>query len=160
MRYEYDILLCTLFLLFFTAVVVGFDTSIYTVSEGDGQAELCVNITVPRRQDIGTVTFNLTVETQNGSAGIASNSAQSQLFYFIFSCSCRIKNDSSSKLHDKIRAESLDFRLVCDACITSSHMPSILQSQLYLQCYVISDLMYALQHQILIMHTCCHFRGN
>ena len=91
MRYEYyNILLCTPFLLFFTAVVVGFDTSIYTVSEGDGQAELCVNITVPRRQDIGTVTFNLTVETLNGSAGIASNPAQSQLFYFIFSCSCRI----------------------------------------------------------------------
>ena len=74
-----------LFLLFFTAVVVGFDTSIYTVSEGDGQAELCVNITVPRQQDIGTVTFNLTVETQNGSAGIASNPAQSQAFYFNFS---------------------------------------------------------------------------
>ena len=143
MRYEYyDILLCTPFLLFFTAVVVGFDTSIYTVSEGDGQAELCVNITVPRRQDIGTVTFNLTVETLNGSAGIASNPAQSQLFYFIFSCSCRIKNDYSSKLHDKIRAESLDFRLVRDACITSSHaIHTSVSTQIYL--HVISDLMYA-----------------
>ena len=31
----------------------------------------CVStITVPRQQDIGTVTFNLTVETQDGSAGI------------------------------------------------------------------------------------------
>ena len=42
------------------------------VDELDGQVELCVNITVPRRQDIGTVTFNLTVETQDGSAGISS----------------------------------------------------------------------------------------
>ena len=54
-----------------TAVVVGFERRIYTVDEGDGQVELCVNLTVPRRQDIGTVTFNLTVETQDGSAGIA-----------------------------------------------------------------------------------------
>ena len=52
-------------------MVVGFERRIYTVDEGDGQVELCVNITVPRRQDIGTVTFNLTVETQDGSAGIA-----------------------------------------------------------------------------------------
>ena len=62
-----------LLLLLFTAVVVGFERLIYTVSEGDGQVELCVNITVPTRQDIGTVTFNLTVETQNSSAGIANN---------------------------------------------------------------------------------------
>ena len=57
-------------LLFYTAVVVGFDRHLYTVDELDGQVEVCVNITVPRRQDIGTVTFNLTVETQDGSAGI------------------------------------------------------------------------------------------
>ena len=56
-----------------TVVMVGFERRIYTVGEGDGQVELCVNITVPRRQDIGTVTFNLTVVTQDGSAGIASN---------------------------------------------------------------------------------------
>ena len=53
-----------------TAVMVGFERRTYTVGEGDGQMELCVNITVPRRQDIGTVTFNLNVETQDGSAGI------------------------------------------------------------------------------------------
>ena len=53
-----------------TAVVLGFERRTYTVNEADGQVELCVNITVPRRQDIGTVTFNLTVETQDGSAGI------------------------------------------------------------------------------------------
>ena len=51
---------------------MGFDRHLYTVGEGDGQVELCVNITVPRRQDIGAVTFNLTVETQDGSAGISS----------------------------------------------------------------------------------------
>ena len=50
--------------------MVGFERRIYTVNEGDGQVQLCVNITVPRRQDIGTVTFNLTVETQDGTAGI------------------------------------------------------------------------------------------
>ena len=53
-----------------TAVVVGFERRTYTVNEEDGQVELCVNITVPRQQDIGTFTFNLTVETQNGTAGI------------------------------------------------------------------------------------------
>ena len=58
------------FAVFLTVVVVGFERSIYTVGEEDGQVELCVNITVPRQQDIGTVTFNLTVETQDGSAGI------------------------------------------------------------------------------------------
>ena len=51
-------------------MVVGFERSVYTVGEGEGQVELCVNITVPRRQDVGTVTFNLTVETQDGTAGI------------------------------------------------------------------------------------------
>ena len=54
-------------------MVVGFERHTYTVGEDGGQVELCVNITVPRRQDIGTVTFNLSVETQNGSAGIANN---------------------------------------------------------------------------------------
>ena len=58
------------FAVFLTVVVVGFERSVYTVGEGDGQVELCVNITVPRQQDIGTVTFNLTMETQDGSAGI------------------------------------------------------------------------------------------
>ena len=53
-------------------MVVGFERRLYTVDEEDRQVELCVNITVPRRQDIGTVTFNLTVETQDGSAGIYS----------------------------------------------------------------------------------------
>ena len=58
-----------------TAVVVGFERSIYIVGEEDGQVELCVNITVPRRQDIGTVTFNLIVETRDGSAGITLQTA-------------------------------------------------------------------------------------
>ena len=56
------------------AVVVGFESRTYTVDEADGQVELCVNITVPRRQNIGTVTFNLIVETQDGSAGIGNGS--------------------------------------------------------------------------------------
>ena len=62
-------------LYFLTVVMVGFERSIYTVGEEDGQVELCVNITVPRRQDIGTVTFNITVETQDGSAGITLQTA-------------------------------------------------------------------------------------
>ena len=57
-------------LFYLTVVMEGFERSVYTVGEGDGQVELCVNITVPRRQDIGTVTFILTVETQDGTAGI------------------------------------------------------------------------------------------
>ena len=57
-------------------MVVGFERSLYTVGEEDGQVELCVNITLPRRQDIGTVTFSLTVETQDGSAGIQYTRSQ------------------------------------------------------------------------------------
>ena len=53
--------------------MVGFERRTYTIGEEDGQVELCVNLTVPRRQDIGAVTFNLSVETQNRSAGIAND---------------------------------------------------------------------------------------
>ena len=60
-------------LLWFTAVVVGFERHTYRVREMEGQVELCVNITVPRQQDIGTVTFNLTVETQDASAGTSNS---------------------------------------------------------------------------------------
>ena len=59
------------FIVVFTAVVVGFERHLYTVGEQNGQVELCVNVMVPRLQEIGTVTFNLAVETQDGSAGIA-----------------------------------------------------------------------------------------
>ena len=59
--------------------MVGFDVRLYTVGEQDGLVELCVNVTMPRRQDIDTVTFNLTVETQDGSAGIANRRS----IYFI-----------------------------------------------------------------------------
>ena len=69
---------------FLTAVVVGFERLVYTVGEEDGLVELCVNITVPSRQDIGTVTFNITVETQNGSAGI-SYSRNKNAIYFTLS---------------------------------------------------------------------------
>ena len=62
-------------------MVVGFERSLYTVGEEDGQVELCVNITVPRRQDIGTVTFSLTVETQDGSAGIQYTRSQNAIYF-------------------------------------------------------------------------------
>ena len=52
-------------------MVVGFERRLYIVGEENEQVELCVNITVPRQQDIGTVNFSLTVETQDGSAGIS-----------------------------------------------------------------------------------------
>ena len=60
-------------------MVVGFERRMYTVGEADGQVELCVNITVPRQQDIGTVSFNLNVETQDGTAG-TYNIANSNYF--------------------------------------------------------------------------------
>ena len=62
-------------------MVVGFERHLYTVGEEDGQVELCVNITLPRRQDIGTVTFNLTVETQDGSAGIQYTRSQNTIYF-------------------------------------------------------------------------------
>ena len=71
---------------FLPAMVVGFERHTYTVGEGDGQVELCVNITVPRRQDIGTVTFNLTVETQNGSAGISYSRSQNSICFTLIGC--------------------------------------------------------------------------
>ena len=71
---------------FLPAVVVGFERRTYTVGEGDGQVELCVNITVPRRQDIGTVTFSLTVETQNGSAGISYSRSQNSICFTLIGC--------------------------------------------------------------------------
>ena len=52
-------------------MVVGFERRLYTVGEEDRQVELCVTITLPRRQDIGTVNFSLIVETHDGSAGIS-----------------------------------------------------------------------------------------
>jgi len=42
------------------------------VNETDGQVELCVNVTRPADQNIGDVTFNLTVETQDGTAGMSN----------------------------------------------------------------------------------------
>ena len=61
---------------------MGFERCLYSVGEEDRQVKLCVDITVPRRQDIGTITFNLMVETQNGSAGISCSRSQNIMFYF------------------------------------------------------------------------------
>ena len=69
-----------------TVVVVGFERCLYTVGEEDRQVEVCVNITVPRQQDIGTVTFNLTVETQNGSAGISYRRRQNVICFTLIGC--------------------------------------------------------------------------
>ena len=62
-------------------MVVGFERRLFTVGEEDGQVELCVNITEPRRQDIGTITFSLTVETQDGSAGIQYTRSQNAIYF-------------------------------------------------------------------------------
>jgi len=67
-------------------VVVGFERRLYTVGEEDRQVELCVNITMPRRQNIGTVNFSLTVETQDGSAGIAWNKSQNSVYFNWIGC--------------------------------------------------------------------------
>ena len=54
-------------------MVVGFERHTYTVREREEQVELCAKITMPGQQDIGTVTFNLAVETRDGSAGISNS---------------------------------------------------------------------------------------
>ena len=61
------------FLFVVTDVVVGFERHTYRVRERGGHVELCAKITVPGPENIGTVTFNLTVETQDGSAGITNS---------------------------------------------------------------------------------------
>jgi len=51
---------------------VGFERTTYVVNETDGQVELCVNVTRPEDQNIGDVTFNLIVETRDGTAGMSN----------------------------------------------------------------------------------------
>ena len=51
---------------------MGFDRTTYMVNETDEQVELCVIVSVPEDQNIGDVTFNLAVETQNGTAGTSN----------------------------------------------------------------------------------------
>ena len=45
-----------------------FNETMYMVNETDEQVELCVIVSVPEDQNIGDVTFNLAVETKNGTA--------------------------------------------------------------------------------------------
>ena len=54
-------------------MVVGFERRTYTVREREEQVELCAKIRMPGQQDTGTVTFNLTVETQDASAGTSNS---------------------------------------------------------------------------------------
>lgn len=51
---------------------MGFETTTYMVNETDGQVELCVNVTQPSDQNINGVTFNLAVETQDGTASMSN----------------------------------------------------------------------------------------
>ena len=51
---------------------MGFERTTYVVNETDGQVELCVNVTQPENQNIGDVTFNLIVETRDGTAGMSN----------------------------------------------------------------------------------------
>ena len=53
-------------------IVVEFERTTYMVNETDEQVELCVTVRVPEDQNIGDVTFNLAVETQNGTAGTSN----------------------------------------------------------------------------------------
>ena len=66
--------------------MVGFERPLYIVGEEDGQVELCVNITMPKRQDIGTINFSLTVETQDGSAGISCSKSQNSVYFNWIGC--------------------------------------------------------------------------
>jgi len=61
--------------------VVGFERTTYMVNETDEQVELCVIVSVPEDQNIGGVTFNLAVETQNGTASMSSK-FWVEFFYF------------------------------------------------------------------------------
>ena len=51
---------------------MGFERTTYMVNEKDEQVELCVIVSVPEDQNLGGVTFNLAVETQNGTAGMSN----------------------------------------------------------------------------------------
>ena len=51
---------------------MGFERTVYVVNETDGQVELCVNVTLPEDQNINGVTFNLAVETQDGTASMSN----------------------------------------------------------------------------------------
>ena len=51
---------------------MGFERPTYVVNETDGQVELCVIVIQPADQNIGDTTFNLIVETQDGTAGMSN----------------------------------------------------------------------------------------
>jgi len=55
---------------------VGFNETTFLVNETDEQVELCVIVSVPEDQNIGDVTFSLTVETQNGTASTSKIAAE------------------------------------------------------------------------------------
>ena len=52
--------------------MVGFERTTFVVNETDGFVELCVNVTVPASQDLNGVTFDLTLETQDGTASMSN----------------------------------------------------------------------------------------
>ena len=50
---------------------MGFERTIFVVNETDGFVELCVIVTVPASQNLNGVTFDLTLETQDGTASMS-----------------------------------------------------------------------------------------
>ena len=56
-----------------TGLVVGFEISSYLVRETRGWTEVCVTVRMPEDGFIGDVTFNLTVETRDGTASMYKN---------------------------------------------------------------------------------------
>ena len=62
-----------------TGLVVGFERSRYLVREKRRWTQLCVIVSVPTEGFIGDVTFNLTVETRDGSASMSSKNRNNLL---------------------------------------------------------------------------------
>ena len=51
---------------------MGFERTTIVVNETDGRVELCFNVTVPAGHNLNGVTFDLTLEMQNGTASMSN----------------------------------------------------------------------------------------
>ena len=79
------------------------------VNETDGQVELCVIVIQPADQNIGDITFDLTVETQDGTAGMSNQMNAGQFTKVITVGSRKIKAGFSDYKADLFKTGSQTF---------------------------------------------------
>ena len=73
-KYHADIRICMyihryVYVLLSAVAIVGFEDTLYTVVEGDGEVEICVNVYQPGGEVPVEFSFEVGVMTGNGTAG-------------------------------------------------------------------------------------------